>query len=183
MNHLKKFFHFFLFSFLILINACETLTEKNDDCDKTKWQTTQEPVMYVSLSFGNAPCDQTVYDHRLYECSNAICEGKITKIYCSGQVSGSFDISTTFYLDQIPVGQYANIKIGQLYQFKFANDNDYLMLQYHVKAYFNDGNIYETAEVTKRIYFKDLKTDINTMEKYFLEELDTYYILWHKVTT
>ena len=50
-------------------------------------------------------------------------------------------------------------EIGNAYQIKFANENDYVMVVFREKYYFADGKIYESVEISQRIYFKDIFID------------------------
>jgi hypothetical protein len=171
----------FSFVFLFLFFSCETIPDKNDECDATKMIEPQSPVVYLKLflEYDTLPGQS----HYLYKATRAVFSGTITKIYCSGKVSTTFSFSPVYFLSEMdPYYIYNGFYLDQPYQFNFDNDLDYLLIRAHIKAYFNDGKIYESDEMLKKNYYKDLKYDVDQMKKY-LKLLMPYPMHWTEVTS
>jgi hypothetical protein len=100
--------------------------------------------------------------------SSVTITGTITKYYCSGKKSGSFDFSATRYWE----GGFLSltrVRAGGPYQFLFQNDADYLMVESRIRLEFPDGSVFRPRESTSQVfYFKDIKLDVNDMA-YFLD--------------
>jgi len=178
MKYSEFVFALFLLVSFFLLNNCDVVTEKNDACDKTKWAEVKEPIMYVYIGLGGYYCDPPANAHYIPAATQMICSGKITKIYCDGTVSGSFNINTTFYPSQMTQGELDWVKIGQAYQFKFQNDNDYLLLTGRLTGTFSDGKKYESDEFSARIYYKNINYNVNTLEnwtRFLVPELTKWY--------
>jgi hypothetical protein len=178
---------FVVITSLFLLNGCPASSDKNDACDKTKWTEVREPVLYLYIKIPSEYVNVDEEDtSRLHETEQIICSGSITKIYCGGKVSGSFDfdnvIFSIFYSDHPTEWAYLTVKVGQAYQFKFENDNDYLLFTGRLKAYFPKDIIWESDEFSERIYFKDIKLNPNSLEQYYLFEPMTYRP-WFRVTS
>lgn len=166
MNLSKLHLLFLVFTSLFLLNTCETLTEKNDECEKTKWAAVQEPIIYLYIAVPIVNCDIVNSTNATDSATQMICSGSITKIYCDGTVSGSFSFNTNFYPIQMTEEELYKQRVGQAYQFKFQNDKDHLVFVGRLKAYFPGGIIWESEEINFKIYFKDIKTNPNDFEKY-----------------
>jgi hypothetical protein len=177
---LKPAMFLFIIS-LISISSCETVSEKNDECDATKMIEPQSPVVYLKLflDYDTLPGQS----HYLYQANKAIFSGTITKIYCSGTISSTFSYSPTYYLSEMdPHYIFDGFYLDQPYQFNFANDKDYLLLHSRIKAYFTDGKIYESDEMLKKFYYKDLQYDVNQLKKY-IKLLMPEPVHWSEVTS
>jgi hypothetical protein len=93
--------------------------------------------------------------------------GSIQKYYCNDTPSGKFNFENTVQPDANT--DYHNV--GQRYQFKFENGKDRLVVKCILKAFFVEGNNYESQEVQKTFYYNDIKFDFNTLEYYILFDL------------
>jgi hypothetical protein len=56
--------------------------------------------------------------------------------------------------------------LPQPYIFKFENQNDYLLVSAHLKAFCADGKIFETDEYINEFHYKDIHKDIFGMQNY-----------------
>ena len=181
MNLSKPFLLFFVFISLSLLNTCDTLTEKNDECEKTKWATEQKPIIYLYIAVPITNCDKVNSTNATDSAMQMTCSGSITKIYCDGKVSGSFSFNTTFYPIQMTEQELYKQGVGQAYEFKFQNDKDHLVFVGRLKAYFPGGIIWESEEINFKLYFKDIKTNPNDFEKYCHIALNPA-LLWYRVS-
>lgn len=162
---------------VLLLFGCEAVTEKNEACNDTK-MAKKEPYLYLKVLVLN----DTIYggDTALFSANAFVVTGKVTKIYCGGKVSGSFDFTRTFY-PLLNTYDFSNgERIGQLYQFIFENQLDYLLVQCRIKAYFNDGRIYESDEFLGKAYYSKLQYDLSSNEYYFPFGLNK--TVWFRVT-
>jgi hypothetical protein len=176
---MKKFSFVVLTVFIILpviFGSCELLTSKND-CDATKMESTQEPVVYIkalpnlSLTLGDK---SMIYSDRI------TISGSIRKIYCSGKESGNFTYNTTFYVDnQMSVNDFW---LPQPYQYKFDNTKDKLVVICHAKVFFDNGKIYESSECFGEFYYEDILLDANEF-KYHIDILLSSNLQWYEVTS
>lgn len=95
----------------------------------------------------------------LYWSDNAsyiFCKGSVQKFYCNGTPSGKFDFDITYYPDPLTT---AKMPLGQLYQFKFDNEDDVIQIIYDLKAFFSDGKIYKTQSITVGYYYGGIQYD------------------------
>jgi hypothetical protein len=176
----KSLIPLLIFTFFFLLNTCDTIPEQTDECEKTKWTTVREPTIYLYIAVPITNCDKVNNRNATDSATQMICSGSITKIYCGGKVSGSFNFNNNFYPIQITEEELYKRQVGQAYQFKFQNDNDYLIFVGRLKAYFTDGIIWESEEINFKIYYKDIKTDPSSFEKYSHTEINSA-ILWYRV--
>ena len=177
----KSPLYFFVFISLFLFNTCDTLTEKNDDCEKTKWAAEQKPIIYLYIAVPITYCNKVSSINATDSATQMICSGSITKIYCDGTVSGSFSFNTNFYPIQMTEAELYKQRVGQAYEFKFQNDKDYLVFVGRLKAYFSGGIIWESEEINFKLYYKDIKINPNDFEKYCHIALNPA-ILWYRVS-
>jgi hypothetical protein len=168
-----------LISFFLL-NTCDTLTEKNDECEKTKWAAVREPVIDLYIAVPSTNCDKVNRTNLTDSAGQMICSGSITKIYCDGTVSGSFSFNTTFYPLQMNDEELSKQQVGQAYQFKFQNDKDYLVFIGRLKAYFPGGITWESEEINFKIYYKNILTDPYNYNNYCHVVINEA-ILWYRV--
>lgn len=164
----KIYFLFFLFVPILFLNNCDAVSDKNDDCEDKKWAQTKEPILYVYINVWNLYCDPPTNAYYVPAATQMTFTGKITKIYCNGTISGSFDINTTFFPAQMNADELTWVKVGQAYQFKFQHDNDYLLFTGSLRGTFSDGKKFESAEFTLRIYYRDISYNVNTFENWVL---------------
>jgi len=157
-------------------SSCELLTSKND-CDATKMESTQEPVVYIkalpnlTLNLG---------DQNMINSDRITISGSIRKIYCSGKESGYFTYNPTFYVDdQMSVNDFW---LSQPYQYKFDNTKDKLVVTCHAKVYFANGKIYESSEYFDDFYYDDILLDANEL-KYHIDVLLGNNLEWYEVTS
>jgi len=176
---------------LIPINGC--IETAKDPCKETQWEESEDPIIYVKAStYVYSFLYNSVY-YVLSDASTATFTGTITKYYCSGNKSGSFDFSATQYweggfisLTRVRIGnksgsfdfsatQYweggfislTRVRIGGPYQFLFQNDADYLEVEGRIRLEFPDGSVFRPRESTsQRFYFKDIKLDVSDMAYY-----------------
>ncbi len=181
MKTLCKISELFLVVSVFTMVACETIPDKNDECDATKMIEPQSPVIYLKLflDYDTLPGQS----HYLYKATKAIFSGTITKVYCSGKISSTFSFSPSYFLSEMdPQYIFNGFYLDQSYQFNFDNDLDYLLIQARIKAYFSDGKIYESDELIRRFYYKNLQYDVNQMKKY-LKLLMPEPVHWTEVTS
>jgi hypothetical protein len=138
-----------------------------DECYPTKYLEVKEPMVDLYIDARQLVCDSS---HNFNNAQNAIFNGSVTKIYCSGEVSSKFNYNTYFNPSSMSNSELSFIKMGQTYQFKFENSKDYLLYLYTLKAYFPDGKIFQSDPITRRAYFSNLYIDINTGINYYMEE-------------
>ena len=176
---MKKISFKILSIFIILFvtfGSCELLTSKNE-CDATKMEATQEPVVYIkalpnlTLKLG---------DQHMINSDRVTISGSIRKIYCSGKESGYFTYNTTFYVDdQMSVDDFW---LPQPYQYKFDNTKDKLVVICHAKVYFDNGKIYESSEYVGDFYYEDILLDANEL-KYHIDVILSSNLEWYEVTS
>lgn len=160
----------------VIFGSCELLTSKND-CDATKMETMQEPVVYIkalpnlSLKLG---------DQYMINSDRITISGSIRKFYCSGKESGNFSFNPTFFVD--PQMSVNDFWLPQPYQYKFENTKDKLVVICHAKVYFDNGKIYESSEFSKEFFYKDILLDANEL-KYHIDVLLSNNLEWYEVTS
>ena len=181
MKHSITLLLFFVSISIFLLNTCDTIPEQNDECEKTKWAAVQEPTIYLYIAVPITYCDKGNNRNATDSATQMICSGSITKIYCGGKVSGSFNFNTTFYPIQMTEEELYKQQVGQAYIFKFQNDNDYLVFVGRLKAFFPGGIIWESEEINFKLYYKDIKTNPNDFEKYCHIALNPA-LLWYRVS-
>jgi hypothetical protein len=149
---------------LLTMDAC-SLLEDNDNCKGTVMKPAEEPTIYLQLYFSNDSMPGEL--ERLYKAKSAIFTGTITKVYCLGEVSGSFSFNPTFFPKNMSTETLNNgFFLPQPYTFKFENQNDYLLVSAHLKAFCEDGKIFETDEYINEFHYKDIRKDIYGMQNY-----------------
>jgi hypothetical protein len=167
---------------LISLPKCESLIDQNDDCDKTKFAKTEEPVFSLIVDADQTLTvdDGTKYDTK--DATKAIVSGSITKIYCSGSEGGRFEFNTTLFPSASDLDFLNKAKIGNAYQIKFANENDYVIVIFREKYYFSDGKIFESVEISQRIYFKNIFIDTSLSDFPKFAWLNDTKVSFHEVT-
>ena len=165
------------FSFLY---GCSTNDATEDECEATKWETTQEPMVYYYISMiPGIQCgayDDTI--HIVDKAETLELTGSITKVYCSGEYSSTFPYNSVYYPED---GKYVATKLGQAYQFKFQNDKDHLIVKYKIKANFSDGQSYQGRELSTTLYFKNLSINTTTGAHYYTDDIYNGTIVWLRV--
>jgi hypothetical protein len=149
---------------LLAFTTCDVFTDKNDECEATKMPQRETPTVYLKLLLRNDTIADSLYVHY---ATKATFSGTITKVYCDGTVSSTFSYSPTFFpvdMDYIPLN--SGFYLDQPYQFNFDNDKDYLLIMAKLKVWFPNGKIYESEDVTRRYYYKDVAFDVNLLQKY-----------------
>ncbi len=154
---------------LISFSACESLT---DSCKKTRWEAIEDPIITVRVNCNITSFGYNLATYKISDASEVSYTGTITKIYCNGNKSGSFDFKRTIY----PVGGklvYDNVMAGGPYQFNFQNDFDKLEVMVRMRIAFPDGSVFRPRYTeTYSYYYKDIKFDINNLEKYILYRIE-----------
>ena len=171
-----------LLVFIVLsasLSSCELFGDKNDDCDATKMDQTEEPVIYIKVET-SFPENAITF----YTPEKVIISGSIRKIYCSGKESGYFTYSPTFFVtrDDFYLTNVSNFVLPQPYQYKFANTMDKLIVMLRVKIYVEEGHIYESEEISKEFFYKDLMFDFDNM-KHSVLLYGTSALQWYEVTS
>ena len=150
---------------IISFGACKPL---EDPCEETQWKDIEDPVINIRLTSEASTINHNLTTYQISQASEVSFTGTITKYYCSGKESGSFDFSATF----LPVnGTIAlnNIKIGGPYQFNFQNDKDYVSVSVRMRVAFPDGTVFRPRETDYRnFYFKNIQLNANNLEYYVL---------------
>jgi len=161
---------------LVTFGSCELLTSKND-CDATKMESTQEPVIYIKAL---PRLDLRLGDQYMINADRLNISGSIRKIYCSGKESGNFTFNPTLFVDnQMTVNDFW---LTQPYQYKFDNTKDKLVVICRAKVYFENGQIYESSEYFGDFYFEDILLDANKL-KYHIDVLLSNNLQWYEVTS
>lgn len=154
-------FSFFTFSCVV---------EEQDACKETEMPEVQEPVIYIALAL-----DNDVMPHvsdTLYNASELYVNGRITKIYCGGEVSSSFTFNPSFNLASMADEDiYEGFYLPQPYQFKFENDEDYVQLDMQLTLVFGNGHEYESPGFSIDYRYNDLFFDVNYFQKYIKMEI------------
>jgi len=144
------------FLFVLLCAACSVQEDDPDDpCTQTKLPQQEELAVQAYVFEPEEFCDA----NSLYWSDNAVnifCKGFVQKYYCGGTPSGRFDFDITHYPD---VNNTGKIPLGQLYQFKFDNEKDYIEINYELKAFFSDGKIFKTQVVGCYYYHSEISYD------------------------
>lgn len=139
-------------------SGCELFV---DPCKKTKWETSEEPVIIVTAKCNVTSIVHNNITYKISEASEVSFTGTITKYYCGDKKSGSFDFSTTIY----PIGgtlSLDKVKVGGPYQFTFQNDNDYLLVNLRMRVVFPDGTVFRPTEDDSMIYnYSDISYNLN----------------------
>ena len=168
----SKLFLLILFPGLVAsLMSCEVQSDDNQLCEQTKWDEVKEVIITVGISQPLDHCDNNT--HKADTADFIKITGSIQKYYCDNTPSGKFHFENIVQPD--PITDYHNV--GQRYQFKFENDKDRLVVKCILKAYFIDGNIYQSEEAKKTFYYNDIIFDFNTLEYYILFDLPE--LNWH----
>jgi hypothetical protein len=155
---------------MVMTTSCDVKTGKNDKREETKWSWPKNPTVYLKLSID---WDTVGTDFMMSFISHhatwATFSGTITKIYCEGTVSSTFDYSPTFYPEGMTSDELMKgFNLPQPYEFKFENDEDCLQLIARIKYFFDKADYtYESMEITKAIRYKDLHYDY-TINSYYI---------------
>ncbi len=156
-----------LFPIMFGLYTCELISDKNDECEGTKMESTEEPVIHLKVS---VPLTDKLVE--LGKPEKIIVEGSIRKIYCSGKESGNFSYNPTYFVDdemyEFAINNYKNFlfTIPKLFQYKFENTKDKLIVLCRVQIHWKDGLIYESGEYFEEYFFKDIKYDSNELNYY-----------------
>ncbi len=152
---------------ILLAAGCALFPDIDDACLKNNWETAQEPVIHVRMTSNATTFYSNTTQYDLTRASSISVTGDITKVYCSGKVSGSFPISTQLLPSSgaIPL---ANVKIGGPYQFKFENDEDRVEVSIKLRATFPDGSVFETKDLWDFFGYSSIRLNVNTLEYYVL---------------
>jgi len=177
---MKKISGISLSVFIVLsaiLCSCELLKEDND-CDATKMDAPQEPVIYLKVII---PFPQAMIEYNTPE--RLLITGSIRKIYCSGKESGNFTYNPTIYVsaESFNEDNTGVFVLPQPYQYKFDNTKDKLIVICRVKAYLEGGDIYESEEIYQEFFYKDIKYNANEMKHYI--EIRKDILQWFEVTS
>jgi len=166
-------FSILLISLAALLMKCENYESSEEGrCSESSWDHAENPIIRVRISQPLDHCDNNT--HRADTAEYIIITGSIQKFYCVGTPSGKFNFGNNVQ----PGPNITYHTVGQAYQFKFENDEDNLVVKCSLKAHFTDGNSYESDEVKKIFYYRDIKLDINALEYYILFDLPN--LNWHQ---
>jgi hypothetical protein len=138
--------------------------DPEDPCAATKLPQQHEIAVKAYLLEPEEYCDAANV-HWADSASYMFCIGSVQKFYCDGTPSGKFDFNITYYPDLNYVGK---IPFGQLYQFKFDNENDRIEINAELKAFFPDGKIFKSGVIAVEYYYADIQYDYDNGE-YFVE--------------
>ncbi len=172
-----KLYRILFILILINVSACELISDKNDDCDATKMEKTEEPIINIRAFIPIEP-----YIINNYTPEKIIVTGNIRKIYCSGKESGNFSYNPTFLVDD-QTSFYENMTVltfPQLYQYKFDNTRDKLIVMCSVKIYNEDGSVFESGEILQEFFYKDVVYVATEMMSYIA--LNPKTLDWYEVT-
>jgi hypothetical protein len=146
-------------------------SDEKDLCEQSKWPQAKEPTIAIYVAKPTNYCDAT---HKADSADYIKVSGYIQKYYCDNTPSGRFEIENNYS----PLLENTNIRVGQLYKFKFENDKDNLVFSCKFKAYFIDTNTFESSDAGTIFYYNDIKFNANTLEYYVL--YTTPSLTWHK---
>jgi hypothetical protein len=148
-------------AFLNFFFTCST-EEENDPCEETKWIESKEPMVYIKFTLKQFSIENQYNSH---EAEDAIIMVNIAKYYCPDKKSTMFMRTQTIHPNKCePQYLEQGFYLEQPYQFKFANDLDYLELEYQLSLYVPKR--YEWQD-TLIVFYPDLIYDYN---------LNSYYI-------
>lgn len=155
---------------ILMIDGCALFPDFDDECTKNNWETVQEPIINVRMTSSLVTFYHDVTQYDISQASSMSVTGTITKIYCSGRLSGTFPVEAQIMPSggAIPLN---NVKIGGPYQFKFQNDEDQVQLIFKMRVTFPDGKIFETTDLMESFYYKDIRLNANSLEYYVLYTL------------
>lgn len=147
--------------------ACDDiLPEQNDDCEQTKMPTVKEPALIIKVLL----LEDTIHNdttHIVRKALTGLFTGTVTKVYCDGTMSGSFDLNTTVFPAEYTDEYLEGIKVGQVYQFKFENTKDYILVVIRLKETFKDGKTFQSGDYVRKYYYEDLLYDYINGDYYF----------------
>lgn len=164
-------------SMILLLNGCDILPEKNDDCNQTKWKEEIEvlvqPVFFVYVT-------DVATGYSLSSATKLTFSGSIQRVFCSGDSGFKTSFANTFSDNELSIYVYQSFT-GDITKFYFENDKDHLNVIWRLKVYFKDGSIFETDELIQNVYYKDINYNTNSYRyKYF--ELFLNEVEWHAVS-
>jgi hypothetical protein len=148
------------------IASCEILPEENDECDQTKMPDVKEPVLIIKVLLLNDTI-QGDTAHIARKALTGLFTGTVTKVYCDGTLSGSFDVNTTVFPVEYTDEYIHGMKVGQAYQFKFANTKDYILVVLRLQVTFKDGRSFQSGDDIKKFYYENLLFDYINGDYYF----------------
>jgi hypothetical protein len=159
-----RFRRAFVAGSLCVLTGCEAITSSKSDCDKTALSEQFTSPITPKLVVRNL---DPVAGRSFMTTTRALFTGTITKVYCSGKVSSTFDYNTTFTpgtmsTDEMSLGFW----VGRPYQFNFDNELDYVQVIYKIRAYYTD-KAFESLELSQKIYPRDLRLDVDIFQYYF----------------
>lgn len=160
----------------VISGSCELLSSKND-CDATKMDSPQEPVVYIKAL---PNLTMKLGDQYMLFADRILISGNIRKIYCSGKESGYFTYNPTFYVDVKMTDN--DFWLPQPYQYKFDNTKDKLVVICHAKVFYDNGKIYESSECVADFYYENILLDINEL-KYHIDIAFGTNLEWYEVTS
>jgi len=152
---------------ILLAAGCALFPDTDDACLENNWATAQEPVIHVRMTSNATSFYYNTTQYDLTQASSISVTGDITKVYCSGKMSGSFPI-TAQLLPSSGAIPLTNVKIGGPYQFKFENDEDRVEVRIKLRATFPDGSVFETKDLWDFFGYSSIRLNVNTLEYYVM---------------
>lgn len=164
-------------SMAVILIACDILPNKNDDCEANNWDHEVEVVVSPKFFIYAGNVDD---NHALSAAVKLQFSASIQRVFCSGDSGFKTAVTKSFSGNQLSLYVYQSFD-GDQTKFYFNNDEDHLNVIWRVKAYFNDGYIFESDEMIQNVYFKDLfSLNLSSYYKYF--ELYLQNGQWHSVS-
>lgn len=159
----------------LLLCGCDILPGKNEECEASKWKEEIEvlvrPVFYIYAT-------NVADGYSLSSATKLTFNGSTQRILCSGDSGFKTAFTNTFSGNQLSIYVY-QVFNGDLVKFYFGNDKDHLNVIWNVKAYFNDGSVFESDELIQNVYYKDIGSYSYSAYKYF--ELYLNDVKWFAV--
>ena len=150
---------------LCLLCSCELLSDKNDRCDETKMDKTEEPVIRLKVGVY-----RTSELEELGKPDKIVIKGSIRKVYCSVKESGNFSYNPTYIIDDEMYKEAQRIgfilTVPKLFQYKFENTKDKLIVLCRVQLHWEDELIYESGEYFNEFFYEDIKYDSKELNHY-----------------
>jgi hypothetical protein len=156
--------------FTVILTASLTLAgcekTESDPCKKTQWENAVDRIVNIRISSEITSFSHENQVYTLSQATSVTFTGSVTKYYCSGEKSGSFNFKTVLYPENGSIS-LTRVKIGGPFQFLFQNDNDYLAVENRVRLEFPDGTVFRpiSGDITKHS-FKHILLNANELEYY-----------------
>ncbi len=165
---------------ITILHSC-TIFDKGGDCEGSEMDLV-EPLIYLRATF-HTDAFFVETSKSIFTAERMIISGSIQKEYCSGELSGYFTFSPTFYPTSMTNDSMLNgFYLPQPYQYKFNNKEDELIVLARIKVYMPDNIIFESDEFIFRYHYSDIKYETSSLKYYIMISFGATPG-WHRVTS